>query len=69
MDEWLLHRALWAVECCRQRIDRDQILAFLFHDIANIINLLASQLDLLESPVFAGELAQRSWDTQFCQAW
>jgi hypothetical protein len=68
MRECRLHRAKWAVECPRQRIDRDRNLVFPFCDITNTSNLLSSGLELLESRVFAEELGQRLWDAKFCEA-
>jgi hypothetical protein len=69
MRECPLHRTSWAVECPRQRIGRNRNLVFPFCDITNRSNLLASELDLLESRVFAEDLVQTSWDAQFCEAW
>jgi hypothetical protein len=34
-----------------------------------ITNLLASELELLESRVFAEDFAQTSWDTKLGSAW
>jgi hypothetical protein len=31
--------------------------------------LLAPEVELLESRVFAEELGQISWDAKFCEAW
>jgi hypothetical protein len=58
MRECRLHRASWAVEYPHQRIDRDRKLVFPFCDITNTRNLLARELDSLESRVFAEALAQ-----------
>jgi hypothetical protein len=57
-----LHRISWAVERPRQRIDRNRNIVLPFGDIANRKNVLASELELLESGVFAEDLAQTSWD-------
>jgi hypothetical protein len=69
MRERRLHRTSWTVECPHQRIDGNQNVVFPFYDITNINNLLASRLELLESRVFAEDLAQTSWDTKLGSAW
>jgi hypothetical protein len=69
MRECGLRRTWWAIECLRRLIGRDWNLVFPFCDIMKISNLLASKLDLLERRVFAEDLAQRSWDKKFCEAW
>jgi hypothetical protein len=68
MRECRLQRTSWAIECPHQRIDRNRNVLFHFYDITNIKNLLAPELELLESRVFAEDLAQSSWDTKFCEA-
>jgi hypothetical protein len=64
MRECRLHITSWTVECPHQCIDRNWNVVFPFCDIANIKNLLASELELLESRVFAEDFAQTSWDTK-----
>jgi hypothetical protein len=64
MRECRLHRTSWTVKCPRQRIDRNRNVLFPFGDITNIKNLLALELELLESRVFAEDLTQTSWDAK-----
>jgi hypothetical protein len=68
MRECRLHRTSWTVECPRQRIDRNRNVMFPLCDIANIKNLLASELELLQSRVFAEDFAQISWDAKLGKA-
>jgi hypothetical protein len=69
MRECRLHRTSWAIECPHQRIDRNRNVMFPFCDITNINNLLAPELKLLESRVFAEDLAQIWWDAKLGYAW
>jgi hypothetical protein len=64
MRECRLHRTSWAIECPHQRIDRNRNAVFPFCDITNIKSLLASELELSESHVFAEDLAQTSRDAK-----
>jgi hypothetical protein len=68
MRECRLHKISWTVECPRQHIDRNRSVVFPFSDITNINNLLASELELPESHVFAEDLAQISWDGKLGEA-
>jgi hypothetical protein len=67
MRECQLHRTSWAVECPHQSIDRNRNVMLSFCDITNRGNLLAPELELLESRVFAEDLAQILWDRKFCE--
>jgi hypothetical protein len=64
MREFQLHKISWAGECSCKRINRNRNVVFPFSDITNINNLLASELELLESRDFADDLAQTSWDAK-----
>jgi hypothetical protein len=68
MRECRLHRTSSAVECPHPPIDRNRNVVFPFCDITIITHLLASELELSESRVFAEDLAQILWDAKFCEA-
>jgi hypothetical protein len=69
MRECRLHRTSSELECPHQHTDRNRNLVFPFCDITNTKDLLGLELELLESRVFAEDLAQISWDAKLGQAW
>jgi hypothetical protein len=68
MRECRLPRTSWTIKCPHQLIDRNRNVVLPFGEITNINNVLASKLELLESRVFAEDLAQVSWDAKLGDA-